>query len=149
MIINLSRSQKEIAVAIVEPGCSGGQILNFTQFRLSIRRPEDDGCWMNNSPILRLGCWPGVPEYIDPAFQTPHPEIIYPAFTTDNDGNIVFKLDRKMDFLRPGRYQGCIERQTGECWVTVRCLDIDLENMPTLATRVTVSDSDSIQGLCD
>lgn len=148
MIIPLSATQGELAVSIVEPGCSGGKILDHSIFRLVIRRPENADCRMAFSPIIRKGCWPGMPEWIDPSLRVDIPTLVYPAFTTDEDGNIVFKFDSKLRQLLPGRYWGCVEKQTASGWVGIRTLDIDLETTVALVERVIVSDSEIIPTNC-
>lgn len=134
-IIRLCRGQPELAVRIVQPGCDGGQLAH-TAIQLVLRSPHC-GCPML-SPWKIKGCWPG---YHGPRNYLPSPheeqlKLVYPAYSLDDDLNVVFRFDNKLFDLRPGRYEGLVEFRDG---TEIMYLDIDLCNTPFIIDKVSVN----------
>lgn len=137
-ITRICIGQSELAVRLVQPGCDGGQLIDYKHVRLVISPP----CCPNpimKSPQCFCGCWPGykTPWTDAHLYSQDLPSIVYPGFDTNEQGETVFRFDQKLWDLPPGRYQGSIELTDG---TQLAVLDIDLCNAPVLIDRVARTD---------
>ena len=137
-IIKICQGQPELAVRLVQPGCHGGQLVDSSNVRMVIKAPECNH--LLKSPIIMTGCWPGyknIPRYGE---LPPHeyPALIYPAFTTNDKGEIIFRFDNQLYNMPPGRYIGYVELIDGTPLVQ---LDLDLCYAPVLVDAVTVTEA--------
>lgn len=134
MIIQVCQNQPELTLRIVQPGCNGGQLLDYTQLRLVIRAPECK--FLLKSPIYREGCWlynpPGEHEV------PPHelPAIIYEGFDCNDKREVVFRFDSLMWKLPPGRYFGYVEYKDG---TPITKVDLDLCTIPFIVDKATLN----------
>lgn len=121
MIVRLCEDTPKLGLRIVEPGCSGRQLMD-RRVELSItpascpspefKEPYWEDCelkWKNMRPQI--------------------PSLTYPAFEVDDNGYIVFYFDAKLWALPPGRYRG--EVLLDGCCVKT-CFDIDLCSRPVI-----------------
>ena len=96
MIIRICRGQPELAVRVVAPGCDGGQLVDYEDMELCILAPKCT-CEGPFSKLYFKGCgWWGhdVDRWNDQQVPPEEmPVLVYPAFDTDDDGNIVFTAD--------------------------------------------------------
>jgi hypothetical protein len=105
MIIPIDQGQSELKVALTRPG-TGDQLVSKELIRLVIKPPPKER-FAQLSPIVRKGDW-GYPLPLEdyPPNRDAWPLLIYPAFDIDDDGAIIFRLDRRF-WQRPcGRYIG-------------------------------------------
>lgn len=67
-------------------------------------------CGVGGSPWFFYGCWPGVRTGEDVANTRPAdvPVMCFPAFNTDNEGRVIFRIGDKLSTIPPGRYTGII-----------------------------------------
>ena len=137
MIVRICRGQPELAVRVVAPGCDGGQLVDWEDIELCILAPKCT-CEGPFSKLYFKGCgWWGHDVDRWNEQQVPREEIpvlVYPAFDTDDDGNIVFKFDSKL-WQRAGRYVGLIRFKDG---TEITRLDLDICTTQFLADKVTV-----------
>ena len=137
MIIRICRGQPELAVRVVAPGCDGGQLVDWEDIELCILAPKCT-CEGPFSKLYFKGCgWWGHDVDRWNEQQVPPeqmPVLVYPAFDTDDDGNIVFKFDSKL-WQRAGRYVGLIRFKDG---TEITRLDLDICTTQFLADKVTV-----------
>lgn len=134
MITKICFGQPEMAIRLVQPGCDGGQLVNWQDVRLVIAAPYCNH--LLKSPQCFRGCWPGFETpWIDS--RPPHelPAIVYPAFETNDNGETVFRFDDKLWRMPPGRYIGTVEFNNGRLLAK---LDIDLCSAPILVDRIVV-----------
>ena len=137
MIVRICRGQPELAVRVVAPGCDGGQLVDWEDIELCILAPKCT-CEGPFSKLYFKGCgWWGHDVDRWNEQQVPPeqmPVLVYPAFDTDDDGNIVFKFDSKL-WQRAGRYVGLIRFKDG---TEITRLDLDICTTQFLAYKVTV-----------
>ena len=137
MIVRICRGQPELAVRVVAPGCDGGQLVDWEDIELCILAPKCT-CEGPFSKIYFKGCgWWGHDVDRWNEQQVPPeqmPVLVYPAFDTDDDGNIVFKFDSKL-WQRAGRYVGLIRFKDG---TEITRLDLDIGTTQFLADKITV-----------
>lgn len=129
MIVRLCESTPKLGLRIVQPGCTGQQLM-------------DTGV---NLAITPVNC--PAPDLLEPYWEDCQlkwrslrpeiPALTYPAFEVDDDGNVVFYFDSKLWNLPPGRYRG-------QVMLGIHCsrttFDIDLCNRPVVIERaVTVA----------
>lgn len=135
-IIRICQGQPELALRIVQPGCGGGQLIEYERIRMVIQAPHCEH--RLKSPLVFNGCWPGfnTPWRDSPP---PHelPALIYPAFDTNEYGETVFRFDDKLYALPPGRYFAFIEFTNG---TLITRLDLDLCNSPFLVDTARVTE---------
>lgn len=142
-IVQLCRGQPELSVRLVQPGCNGGQLVDFQNIRLVIKPPRPCMCHkvMPLSPLYFHGCWPGHDTPWGPRVPPEERQLlVYPAFNITEQGDIVFRFDEQLWEYPSGRYEGHIELQDG---TPITVLDIDLCNTPLLVESVSV-----VQPLC-
>lgn len=143
VITRICKGQPELAVRLVQPGCMGGQLVT-ENLRLVITAPQCQ-CHLK-SPLLFTGCWPGfTTPWSDAVYPHELPAVVYPAFETNDDGDVVFRLDDLLWKMPSGRYIGTIEFNNGQVLTE---LDIDLCNFPVLIDTVTVTGADCDAGGC-
>lgn len=139
-IVRLSLGQPELSIKLVQPGCDGGQLVNWQDVRLVIAAPA-----LNHrlkSPQLFRGCWPGFETpWCDDVYPHEMPALVYPAFESNDDGDTVFRFDDKLRKLPAGRYVGTIELLDG---TVLAKLDIDLCPAPVLIDRMTLTQADCV-----
>lgn len=133
MIIQICQDQPEIALCIVQPGCTGQQLID-AGLRLVIRRPDCYCC--RTPPILRKGCWLYNPPK---PYHEPHelPALVYDAFEVNDEGLIVFRLDDLFFEYPPGRYSGTVELKP--CSTPIVQVDIDLCSIPFVLSEAQVT----------
>ena len=112
MIVALSRYTTRLAVRIRNLQ-DGGQLIKWQDIQLVIAPGQEDAgpcCGVMGSPWILCGCWPFHPTGVDVANPSPHdfPAITLDAFTTDDEGRIVFQLDKRFHDLPNGRYTGIL-----------------------------------------
>jgi hypothetical protein len=111
MIVRVLRGQPELGVVLAGP--TGSRLIDPEGVRLVVTPPPPPPAGGGVSRIVRRGWWPYPPlhggrdEYPpDPGLE---PAIVYPCFGADDDGRLIFRLDR-LFFDRPcGRYIGRVE----------------------------------------
>jgi len=132
-------------VRIIQPGCNGGQLINSDDIRLVIQAP-DCGC-AGQSPFIVYGCWPGYDGPIGEAHIPPHdrPALVYPAFDINDEGDTIFRFDRRLWTMPGGRYIGTIEFNNGDI---IDQIDIDLCTIPFLVDRVSITLEVCSEGDC-
>lgn len=136
-ITKICFGQSELCIRLVQPGCDGGQLVNYQDVRLVIAAPYHNH--RLKSPQLFRGCWPGFDTpWCDDVYPHEMPALVYPAFDTNEDGDTVFRFDDKLWQLPPGRYVGTIEFNNG---MRLAQLDIDLCNAPVIVDRVSVTEA--------
>lgn len=134
-IIRICQGQPELAVRLVQPGCEGGQLINHEDIRLVIRAPECNR--RLKSEQVFTGCWPGYDTpWSDGIYPHEFASLVYPAFDTNENGDTVFRFDRNLWKLPPGRYWGFVEFNNGQL---ITKLDLDICNMPILLDAVTLT----------
>ncbi|MDR1872007.1 MAG: hypothetical protein LBS60_08870 [Deltaproteobacteria bacterium] len=134
MIVKIYREQPELKVTLVQPGHLGRDVF-LEEIKLIIE-PPDPRKFAQLSPIIRLGDW-GYPLPIEPYPPEHHrlPAIVYPAFDTDDEGAIIFRLDNHL-WRRPSmRYVGHVMINSYEALT----LDIDLEPMRYIPTKIELN----------
>lgn len=137
-IVRICQGQPELAVRLTTAGCNGAQLVDWKQVRLLIVPPARTTCELPLSPQCFKGCWPTHDiEKWNASFSLPEsqPLLIYPAFGTNEDGDIVFVLDEQL-WKRRGRYIGLIEFINGE---KITELDLDICTQPFVADRVSLN----------
>ena len=136
IITKIKCGQPDLAVKLVEPGCNGGQLVDWKKIRLVISAP--DCKHLLKSPLVFCGCWPGYKTPWTDQTQ-PHelPMLVYPAFGTDEKGAIVFRFDKLLWGYPPGRYIGRVEVEDGR---VLSILEIDLCASPVLIDTVSYSE---------
>lgn len=127
MIVRLCEDTPKLGLRIVQPGCSGKQLM-------------DTGVDLAITPV---SC--PAPDLLEPYWEdcelkwrSRRPTItalVYPAFEVDDDGNVVFYFDSKLWNMPPGRYRGQV-MIGGSCSQT--CFDIDLCNRPVVIDAAVV-----------
>ena len=138
MIIKVLRGQPELNVTLVEPGLEGRRPKSVEDVRLVITAPPPpkEG---SVSKIIRKGSWgypPVEPPDVDVYPDDPDllPALVYPAMGLDEEGAVVFRLDRLL-WERPcGRYVGRIEAGSG----LSATIDLDLNPVKWIIDRVEV-----------
>lgn len=140
-IIKLYQGQPELAVRLTAPGPARLQLAQSKGIRLVITAAglgHAPGT-VYLSPLKFTGFWPGrdSERYYD-SFIHPddRPALVYPAFTTDDQSRVVFKLDSKLWKMPPGRYLGHIETESGQHLAN---LDLDLCVGPFLVEDVNTT----------
>lgn len=135
-IIKIMQGQPELAVRLVSQGEPGQQLIDYKNIRLVVMPPREQRV----EPLLSVqhfsGFWPGHDvEKWNEQFVPPEelPILVYPAFTVDDEGKIVFRFDSKI-YKRRGRYQGIVELNDGTILTT---LDLDICNQTWVADLVT------------
>lgn len=143
-IVQICRGQPELAVRLVQPGCQGGQLMDYRNIRLVIQAPVCH-CWQA-SPLRFEGCWPGhnTPWETRPPIQE-LPALVYPAFTLNDKGETVFRLDEQFWRYPSGRYIGNIELLDG---TPLSTLDIDLCNVPVIIDSITLTEPSCNMEVC-
>lgn len=143
-IIQICRGQPELAVRLVQPGCRGGQLVDYRNIRLVIQAPTCHG--RQASHLCFKGCWPGhnTPWESRAPIQE-LPILVYPAFTLNGMGETVFRLDEQLWRYPSGRYIGNIELLDGTHLST---LDIDLCNVPVIIDSITLTEPSCNMELC-
>ena len=135
-IVKICQNQPTLAVRITTPGGTGGQLVDWKQVRMVIVPPPRQTWELPLSPQCFKGCWPthDIEKWND-SFILPEtqPLLIYPAFGTNEDGDIVFVLDSQL-WKRVGRYIGLIEFNSGE---KILELDLDICTTQFIADRVS------------
>lgn len=126
MIVRLCEDTPKLALRIVQPGCTGSQLMddrvNLVITPASCPRPEALIPYWEDCELKWRNERPGIPA------------LTYPAFEVDADGNVVFYFDFRLWALPPGRYKGMV--MLGEvCSQT--CFDIDLCNRPVIIDKAT------------
>jgi hypothetical protein len=103
VVITLLRNQPELRMTLIGPKRP------LSEIRLIITTPPypPDG---QLSLIIRKGWWgypePGEGRLVYPEDPAGWPALVYPAFEFDDEGAVVFRLDRRL-WARPcGRYTG-------------------------------------------
>lgn len=137
-IVRICQGQPELAVRLTTSGCNGAQLVDWQQVRLVIVPPPRQTCELPLSPQVFKGCWPTHDiESWNNSFILPEtlPLLIYPAFGTNEDGDIVFALDEQL-WKRRGRYIGVIEFINGE---KITELDLDICTQQFVADRVSLN----------
>lgn len=136
-IIKICQGQPELAVRLVQPGCNGGQLVDYENLRLVIKAPECNR--LLKSPIIMTGCWPGYDNLPRLGELPPHeyPALVYPAFDINENSEVVFRFDHQLLELPPGRYWGYIELNNG---TVLAKLDLDLCSSPVLIDTVSVTE---------
>jgi len=137
-IVRICQGQPELAVRLTTAGCNGAQLVDWQQVRLLIVPPPRTTCELPLSPQVFKGCWPAHDiEKWNNSFILPEnqPLLIYPAFGTNEDGEIVFVLDEQL-WKRRGRYIGVIEFTNGE---KITELDLDICTQQFVADRVSLN----------
>lgn len=135
-IIRICQGQPELALRIVQPGCEGGQLIEHEHIRLVIQAPHCEH--RLKSPLVFNGCWPGfTTPWRDDIIPHEIPALIYPAFTTNEQGETVFRFDDKLYKLPPGRYFGNVEFSNG---TLITKLDLDLCTIPFIIDRARVTE---------
>ncbi len=134
-IVRICQGQPELAVRLVQPGCDGGQLIDWEHVRLVIKAPHCPH--LLKSPMIFTGCWPGwETPWTNQVLPHELPALVYPAFDTNDDGETVFRFDKNLYTLPPGRYEGRVELSNG---ALLSVLDIDLCTMPTIIDKVSVT----------
>lgn len=134
-ITRICWGQPELAVRLVQPGCNGGQLIDYEHIRLVITAPACP--YRLKSEQVFYGCWPSYETpWSDGILPHELPALVYPAFDTNDEGEIVFRFDSHLWKLPPGRYIGSVELNDGR---QLAELDIDLCTTPVIIdkTRVT------------
>lgn len=141
-IVKLCRHQPEIAVRLVQSGCDGGQLVDWRNVRLVIEPGKC--CEVELTEWDLYGCWPGYTANTCRCkpFQ---PALVYPAFTLDPKGRVVFRFDELMWSNPPGRYLARVEYMG--C-TPITEFEIDYCNQPFLIDQVVVQSTDCSQGDC-
>lgn len=130
MIVRLCEDTPKLGLRIVQPGCSGKQLMD-RHVDLVITPASCP------SPDYKEPYW----EDCELKWRDMRPEIpalTYPAFEVDDDGNVVFYFDFRLWSLPPGRYRGQV-MLGGSCAQT--CFDIDLCNRPVIIDRAVAVDT--------
>lgn len=125
MIIRLCEDTPKLALRIVQPGCSGKQLMD-TGVEIHITPVECEP--RRKTQMVWDGCI-----YREEKIENPIPSLTYPAFELDDDGRIVFYFDNRLWSLPPGRYHAHV--WVGGCCDQTR-LDIDLCNRPVMIEQV-------------
>lgn len=134
-ITRICWGQPELAVKLVQPGCNGGQLIDYEHVRLVIQAPHCK-CRLK-SELIFTGCWPGYETpWTDAVYPHELPALVYPAFDTNDKGETVFRFDDQLWHLPPGRYWGILEFNDGR---PIAKLDIDLCTTPVLIDSVSVT----------
>lgn len=135
-IIRLCHDTKALTIKLVQPGCNGGQLIDYENLRLVITAPA---CSHRiTSPLCFTGCWPGFETpWTDAVYPHELPALIYPAFEINDKGETVFRLDSQLRRLPAGRYIGSIELKDG---TPLAEIEIDMCNLPALIDTVSVND---------
>lgn len=111
MIVYLTQGISRIAFRIKTYG-NQSQLADWHGLQLLIVAGEAGqpcNCNPGGSPWFFYGCWPGVRTGEDVANTRPDvPVMCFPAFGTDNEGRIVFRLGDKLSTTPPGRYTGIV-----------------------------------------
>ena len=135
-IVKICQNQPTLAVRITTPGCNGGQLVDYKQVRLVISAPELTTHEPLLSPLCFSGRWFGhdLKKWED-SFIPPDqlPLLIYPAFGTNDDGDIVFILDSQL-WKRVGRYVGSVEFNDGQ---KILELDLDICTTQFIADKIS------------
>ena len=134
-IVRICQGQPELAIRIVQPGCTGGQLLNYKDTRLVITAPECPAYL--KSPLHFKGCWPGFSGELPYTFpEVPHelPVLVYPAFRINDNGDTVFRFDSLFFDYPPGRYIGTVEFTNG---CIINQFEIDYCMTPFLIDRIS------------
>ena len=135
-IVKICQNQPTLAVRITTPGCNGGQLVDYKHVRLVISAPERTTHEPLLSPQCFKGCWFGhdLKKWED-SFIPPDqlPLLIYPAFGTNDDGDIVFILDSQL-WKRVGRYVGSVEFNDGR---KILELDLDICTTQFIADKIS------------
>ena len=135
-IVKICQNQPTLAVRITTPGCNGGQLVDYKQVRLVISAPERTTHEPLLSPQCFKGCWFGhdLKKWED-SFIPPDqlPLLIYPAFGTNDDGDIVFILDSQL-WKRVGRYIGSVAFNDGQ---KILELDLDICTTQFIADKIS------------
>lgn len=122
MIVYLTRYTTRLAVRL-RTTTDGAQLTDWQQLQLIIMpRPR---CWTGGSPWILTGCWPFHPTGIDVA-NPPLPDfpaIVMDAFDTDEEGRIVFILDKRVHELPNGRYFGLLRIHPHNVPINIAALD--------------------------
>lgn len=140
-IIKILRGQPSLAVRLVSQGEPGQQMVDYKNVRLVIVAPREQREESLLSVQKFTGFWPGHDtEKWNDQFVPPEetPIIVYPAFTIDEDGKIVFRFDDKI-YKRRGRYKGIIELNDGTILTT---LDLDVSTQVWVADLITTGRKD-------
>lgn len=135
-IIKIMQGQPELAVRLVSQGSNGQQLIDYKNIRLVVMPPREQRVESLLSVQNFSGFWPGHDvEKWNEQFIPPEelPILVYPAFTVDDEGKIVFRFDSKIH-KRRGRYQGIVELNDGTILTT---LDLDICNQIWVADLVT------------
>lgn len=131
-IVNLGYGEKEIAVRIIQPGCDGGQLIDYKNLQLMICAP--DCGYLLKSPIIMKGCHPGN-FYRNPPDPRQLPRLYYPAIKTDLKGRTVFRLDDKFEQYPAGCYIGQVQFKNGQ---VVCDIDLRLHTTPFIIDEIEI-----------
>ena len=128
MLVRIRRGQPEVKVTLVAAGREGRRPGSAEGFRLVVTPPPPPASG-EVSRIIRKGWWawppvtpPEVDVYPDDS-GTRRPALVYPAMGLDEEGSLVFRLDKLLWDAPCGRYVGRVE--AGES--VAATLDLELE----------------------
>lgn len=136
-IVKICQGQPELRVRITTTGDNGAQLVDYKHLRLVISAPCEPRSELPLSPQEFKGCWPGHDTAKwNSSFELPErrPLLIYPAFDTDENGDIVFRLDSQI-WNRLGRYIGTVETTSGQ---KILALDLDICSNMFIPDRISV-----------
>lgn len=137
-IVKICQGQPQLAVRIVTAGADGMQLVDYKKLRLLIVPYPVARQELPLSPQHFEGFWPSHDvEKWNESFILPEEEplLIYPAFDVNDEGEIVFRLDRQI-WCRRGRYMGIVETIDGQKIVE---LDLDISSQRFITDRVSVN----------
>lgn len=137
MIISIAQGQPYLAIRLVTPGSDGLQLTDWKHVRLVIIAFPEPRCELPLSPQCFHGFWPGHDvDRWNKQFCLPEdkPALIYPAFDLNDQGEIVFRLDKHIEHYH-GRYLGRIETVAG---VPLAELDLDIGLQQWVADQVSI-----------
>lgn len=154
MILSLTRNTTRLALRVKDV-VQGWQLYDWRDLRLIIApgqlNREDGGgcCWDNccdccdpmGSPWYLSGCWPFHPTGVDvanPSRYFDFPSIILDAFETDDEGRIVFLLDKRVHSLPNGRYTGILQRHAHALPINVPATDSVASNQHPLPAPLSL-----------
>ena len=124
MIIRLCEDTPKLALRIIQPGCSGGQLSSIEGVALRITEVQ---CYEPQEVKVYDHCFNHVE-----TFKRTVPSVTYPAFEVDDAGRVVFYFDAMLWGFPKGRYTAHV--LLDDCCVF--SFDIDLCNRPVIVDQV-------------
>ena len=124
MIVRLCEDTPKLGLRIVQPGCSGAQLMD-RGIELAIMPASCP------SPEHLIPVWEDCELHWE-SHRKPIPTVIYPAFEVDDDGLVVWYFDQRLWSLPPGRYIGRVLLE-GHC--ISADIFIDLCNRPVIIDK--------------